>query len=84
MVAYICSQNEETMSTARTVICALFVTALVGVVAAQSQAVAPANLTSPWVELHNARVRLLAGPPERVTALTNRWVGAGERYGRVG
>jgi DsbC/DsbD-like thiol-disulfide interchange protein len=51
------------MSTARTVICALFATALVGVVAAQSQAVAPANLTSPWVELHNARVRLLAGPP---------------------
>jgi ATP-dependent DNA helicase RecG len=28
--------------------------------------------------------RLLAGPSERVAALTKRWVGAGERYGRVG
>jgi ATP-dependent DNA helicase RecG len=28
--------------------------------------------------------RLLAGPPERVAALAARWVGAGERYGRVG
>ena len=28
--------------------------------------------------------RLLAGRPERVAALTERWVGAGERYGRVG
>jgi len=28
--------------------------------------------------------RLLAGHPERVAALTERWVGAGERYGRVG
>jgi DsbC/DsbD-like thiol-disulfide interchange protein len=51
------------MSAARTAICAFVVAALAGVVAAQSQAVAPANQTSPWVELHNARVRLLAGPP---------------------
>jgi len=28
--------------------------------------------------------RLLAGSPERLAALTERWVGAGERYGRVG
>ena len=28
--------------------------------------------------------RLLAGRPERVAALTERWIGAGERYGRVG
>jgi ATP-dependent DNA helicase RecG len=28
--------------------------------------------------------RLLAGHPERVVALAARWVGAGERYGRVG
>jgi ATP-dependent DNA helicase RecG len=28
--------------------------------------------------------RLLAGYPERVAALAARWVGAGERYGRVG
>jgi len=28
--------------------------------------------------------RLLAGYPDSVAALTARWVGAGERYGRVG
>jgi ATP-dependent DNA helicase RecG len=32
---------------------------------------------------HSAE-RLLAGHPERVAALAARWVGAGERYGRVG
>ena len=51
------------MSTARTAICALVVVVLAVVAVAQSQGVAPANLASPWVELHAARVRLLAGAP---------------------
>jgi DsbC/DsbD-like thiol-disulfide interchange protein len=57
------SNNEEIMSAARTGICAFVATALAGVAAAQGQAVVPVNLASPWVELHNARVRMLAGPP---------------------
>ena len=55
--------NEEFMSTARTAICTLVVVVLAVVAVAQSQSVAPANLASPWVELHAARVRLLAGAP---------------------
>ena len=51
------------MSTARTAICALVVVVLSVVAVAQSQSVVPVNLASPWVELHAARVRLLAGAP---------------------
>ena len=51
------------MSTARTAICALVVVVLAVVAVAQSQGVVPVNLASPWVELHAARVRLLAGAP---------------------
>ena len=51
------------MSTVRTAICALVVVVLSGVVIAWGQGVVPVNLASPWVELHSARVRLLAGAP---------------------
>src|SRR5204862_1429203 len=51
------------MSVARTGACVFVAAVLAGAVAAQGQAVAPVNLASPWVELHNARARLLAGPP---------------------
>src|SRR5260221_5305895 len=51
------------MSAARTGTCAFVAAALAGAVAAQAQAVVAVNPTSPWVELHNARVRMLAGPP---------------------
>ena len=51
------------MRAARTVICAFVATGLAGVAAAQGQAPAQASPASPWVELHDARVRLLAGPP---------------------
>jgi DsbC/DsbD-like thiol-disulfide interchange protein len=51
------------VSATRTAICA-FLAALIGVTgAAHAQASAPVDLASPWVQLHNARVRLLAGPP---------------------
>jgi DsbC/DsbD-like thiol-disulfide interchange protein len=51
------------MSMPRTAICALLVVVLPVVGVAQGQAVAPLNAASPWLELHAARVRLLAGPP---------------------
>jgi DsbC/DsbD-like thiol-disulfide interchange protein len=51
------------MSAARTGTCAFVAAALAGVAAAQGQAVAPVGPASAWVELHNARVRMLAGPP---------------------
>jgi DsbC/DsbD-like thiol-disulfide interchange protein len=60
--------NEEIMSVARTGTCAFVAAVLAGAIAAQGQAVAPVNLASPWVELHNARVRLLAGPPAAKSA----------------
>jgi len=50
------------MRAARIAACAFVVAALAGVAAAQGQAVVADNQASPWVELHNARVRLLAGP----------------------
>src|SRR5947207_3472999 len=56
------------MSVARTGTCAFVAAVLAGAIAAQGQAVAPVNLASPWVELHNARVRLLAGPPAAKSA----------------
>ena len=56
------------MSVARTGTCAFVAAVLAGAVPAQGQAVAPVNLASPWVELHNARVRLLAGPPAAKSA----------------
>ena len=51
------------MGTTRTAIAALVVVVLCAVAAALGQGVARVNLVSPWVELHAARVRLLAGPP---------------------
>jgi DsbC/DsbD-like thiol-disulfide interchange protein len=55
------------MSTARTAICALVVAAAAAAAAAaaiaQGQGVARAGLASPWVELHSARVRLVASAP---------------------
>jgi DsbC/DsbD-like thiol-disulfide interchange protein len=51
------------MSTARTAICVLAVVVLAVVDVAQSQGVVRVNLASPWVELHAARVRLVAGAP---------------------
>src|SRR5436309_13604570 len=42
--------------------CAFAAAALAGLALAHAQAGAQANVASPWVELHNARVRLLAGP----------------------
>jgi DsbC/DsbD-like thiol-disulfide interchange protein len=56
------------MSAARTAICVLVLVVLSLVVAAQGQGVVPANIASPWVELHAARVRLLAGPPVEKSA----------------
>jgi DsbC/DsbD-like thiol-disulfide interchange protein len=50
------------MSAARTATCAFVAAALAGAAAAHGQAPAQANPASSWVELHNARVRLLAGP----------------------
>jgi DsbC/DsbD-like thiol-disulfide interchange protein len=38
------------------------------VVTAHGQAVVAANVASSWVELHNARVRMLAGPPALKTS----------------
>ena len=51
------------MSAARTAVSAFVVALLAGAAAAQGQVVVSANLASPWVELNNARVRMLAGPP---------------------
>jgi DsbC/DsbD-like thiol-disulfide interchange protein len=51
------------MSAAPTGICAFVVAALAGTAAVHGQTPARGDLASPWVELHNARVRLLAGPP---------------------
>jgi DsbC/DsbD-like thiol-disulfide interchange protein len=51
------------MSTARTAVCALAVVVLSAVATAQGPGVVRVNLASPWVELHAARVRLLAGAP---------------------
>ena len=51
------------MSTARTAACALAVVVLSVVAVAQGPGVVRVNLASPWVELHAARVRLLAGAP---------------------
>ena len=51
------------MNTARAAVCALVVGVFAGVTGAPDQAVAQANPASPWVELNNARARLLAGPP---------------------
>jgi DsbC/DsbD-like thiol-disulfide interchange protein len=51
------------MSKARTAICAVVVLVLAVAAVAQGQGVVRVNLVSPWVELHAARVRLLAGAP---------------------
>src|SRR5882757_3501074 len=53
------------MSAVRTqmVVCACVAAALAGVVGARAQAPAPGNSVSAWVQLNNARVRFLAGPP---------------------
>ncbi len=51
------------MRTAPPVICAFVLAAVAGVAHSQGQAAQRLNLASPWVELHSARVRLVAGPP---------------------
>lgn len=51
------------MSTARTATYAFVVAAVAGVAAAHAQAPGADNQASPWLELSNARVRMLAGPP---------------------
>ena len=56
------------MGTTRTAIVALVVVVLSAVAAALGQGVARVNLASPWLELHAARVRLLAGPPAAKSA----------------
>jgi DsbC/DsbD-like thiol-disulfide interchange protein len=57
------TNNEEIMSAVRAAMGVFVVAAVAGVAAAHGQAPAQASLASPWVELHNARVRMLAGPP---------------------
>ena len=49
------------MSTVRTAACLLVVVVLAVIDVARSQGVVRVNLASPWVELHAARVRLVAG-----------------------
>ena len=56
------------MGTTRTAIAALVVVVLCAVAAALGQGVARVDLASPWLELHAARVRLLAGPPAAKSA----------------
>jgi DsbC/DsbD-like thiol-disulfide interchange protein len=51
------------MSTVRTAACLLVVVVLAVIDVARSQGVVRVNLASPWVELHAARVRLVAGAP---------------------
>jgi len=51
------------MSTVRTAACLLVVVVLAVIDLARSQGVVRVNLASPWVELHAARVRLVAGAP---------------------
>lgn len=52
------------MSTVRAAVCALIVAAVAGVAGLRDQAAAQqANPATPWVELNNARARLVAGPP---------------------
>ena len=58
------------MSTVRTAVCTLAVVVLAVVAVAQGQGVVRVNLASPWVDLHAARVRLLAGAPAVKSAKT--------------
>jgi len=51
------------MSTSGPALCALAAIALSIATVAHGQGAAPADVASPWVELHAARARLLAGPP---------------------
>ena len=51
------------MSATRPALCAFVVAALAGAAAAHGQIAPKGDLASPWVELHNARARLVAGPP---------------------
>jgi DsbC/DsbD-like thiol-disulfide interchange protein len=53
--------NEAFMSTVRFGICAGVMVAAAAVAGAQGQAVVAANNASGWIELHNARVRLVGG-----------------------
>jgi DsbC/DsbD-like thiol-disulfide interchange protein len=55
--------DEVIMSAARSAVCAFFVAVLAVAPGAYGQVSAPGTLASPWVELHNARARLVAGAP---------------------
>src|SRR5262245_61665352 len=50
--------------------CMAVAAAFVGVAAGDAQAAEGANSASPWIELHNARVRLLSGPSAAKTQNT--------------
>jgi DsbC/DsbD-like thiol-disulfide interchange protein len=50
------------MSAVRAAVCAFVVAAVAGATEVRGQAAAEANPASPWVEIHNARARLLGGP----------------------
>ena len=63
--------SEEIMRTARTAMYAFVVAAVAGGAAAHAQAPGPDNQASPWVELSNARVRMLAGPVMATLPLTS-------------
>ena len=56
------------MSPLRTAVFAFVAAAIAGAAAAHGQAAADPNPASPWTELQNVRVRLLAGPPAAKTA----------------
>jgi DsbC/DsbD-like thiol-disulfide interchange protein len=56
------------MSTSGPALCALAAIALSIAAVAHGQGAAPVDVASPWVELHGARARLLAGPPAAKSA----------------
>jgi DsbC/DsbD-like thiol-disulfide interchange protein len=58
----IVGQDEVIMSAARPVVCAFFM-AVVAATVAYGQTSVRGNLASPWLDLPNARARLVAGPP---------------------
>lgn len=56
------SGDEVIMSATRPVVCAFVVTVLTATLGTCGPAAAHGTLASPWVDLHNARARLVAGP----------------------
>jgi DsbC/DsbD-like thiol-disulfide interchange protein len=57
------NHDEEIMSTVRAAVRALILAAAVCAMGPRGQAAAEPNPATPWVELNNARARLVAGPP---------------------